>query len=151
MRKYQQIDVYIYQCVPTKSQQFSFNYGLQLRYRMTSTFSLTSNPDWMRIEYAQILTPNLRDTHQYLLPTSCHPKHYCKNIPYSHALRLRRICSDSNMFELRAKVLTNQQHSRRYLKQDMASAIDKTRQRSRDALLSCRPKSAKVGSILSLC
>ena len=26
------------------------------------------------------------DTHQYLLPTSCHPKHYCKNIPYSLAL-----------------------------------------------------------------
>ena len=39
------------------------------------------------------------DTHQYLLPTSCHPKHCCKNIPYSLALRLRRICSDSNMFE----------------------------------------------------
>ena len=91
------------------------------------------------------------DTHQYLLPTRCHPKHYCKNIPYNHALRLRRICSDSNMFELRAKVLTNQQHSRRYLKQDMASAIGKTRQRSRDALLSCRPKSAKVGTLLPLC
>ena len=27
---------------------------------MTSTFSLTPNPDWMRIEYAQICTPNLR-------------------------------------------------------------------------------------------
>ena len=38
MRKYQQIDVYIYQSVPT-SQQFSLNYGLQLRYRMTSTFT----------------------------------------------------------------------------------------------------------------
>ena len=34
------------------------------------------------------------DTHQYLLPTSCHPKHFCKNVPYSLALRLRRICSD---------------------------------------------------------
>ena len=52
------------------------------------------------------------DTHQYLLPTSCHPKHCCKNIPYSLALRLRRICSDSNTFELRAKELTNQLHSR---------------------------------------
>ena len=43
------------------------------------------------------------DTHQYLLPTSCHSKHCCKNIPYSLALRLGRICSDSNTFELRAK------------------------------------------------
>ena len=88
------------------------------------------------------------DTHQYLLPTSCHPKHCCKNIPYSLALRLRRICSDSNTFELRAKELTNQLHQRGYLKQDIASAIDKARQRSRDALLSYRPKSAEVGTIL---
>ena len=91
------------------------------------------------------------DTHQYLLPTSCHPKHCCKNIPYSLALRLRRICSDSNTFELRAKEpkeLTNQLHSRGYLKQDIVSAIDKARQRSRDALLSYRPKSTEVGTIL---
>ena len=88
------------------------------------------------------------DTHQYLLPTSCHPKHCCKNIPYSLALRLRRICSDSNTFELRAQELTNQLHRRGYLKQDIASAIDKARQRSRDALLSYRPKSAEVGTIL---
>ena len=33
------------------------------------------------------------DTHQYLLPTSC-----CKNVPYSLALGLRRICSDSATF-----------------------------------------------------
>ena len=85
---------------------------------------------------------------QYLLLTSCHPKHCCKNIPYSLALRLRRICSDSNTFELRAKELTNQLHQRSYLKQDIASAIDKARQRSRDALLSYRPKSAEVGTIL---
>ena len=82
------------------------------------------------------------------IPTSCHPKHCCKNIPYRLALRLRRICSDSNTFELRAKELTNQLHSRGYLKQDIASAIDKARQRSRDALLSYRPKSTEVGTIL---
>ena len=44
------------------------------------------------------------------------------------------------MFELRAKELINQLHSSGYLKQDIASAIDKARQRSRDALLSYRPK-----------
>ena len=32
------------------------------------------------------------DSHQYLLPTSCHPRHCCKNILYSLALRIRRIC-----------------------------------------------------------
>ena len=32
------------------------------------------------------------DTHQYLSPNSCHPKHCTTSIPYSQALRLRRIC-----------------------------------------------------------
>ena len=81
-------------------------------------------------------------------PTSCHPKHCCKNIPFSPALGLRRICSDSNTVELRAKELTYQLHRHMYMKQDIASAIDKARQRSRDTLLSCRPKSAEVGTIL---
>ena len=44
--------------------------------------------------------------------------------------------------------LTNQLHHRGYLKQDIASAIDKARQRSRDDLLSYRPKSVEVGTIL---
>ena len=32
------------------------------------------------------------DTHQYLLHTSCHPNHVKKSIPFSLALRIRRIC-----------------------------------------------------------
>ena len=47
------------------------------------------------------------DTHQYLLPSSCHPKHCSKNIPYSLALRLRRICTDTETFALRSKELTD--------------------------------------------
>ena len=111
--------------------------------------SLTPNLDKMSIEYAQIFTPNLRiTTNIFYPPVSCHPKHCCKDTPYSLALCLRRICSDSNIFELRAKELTNQLHRHGYLKQDISSAIDKARQMSRDALLSCRPKSAEVGTIL---
>ena len=41
------------------------------------------------------------DSHQYLLPTSCHPPHCSKNIPYSLAQRIRRICSDDETFEKR--------------------------------------------------
>ena len=52
------------------------------------------------------------------------------------------------MFELRAKELTNQLHSSGYLKHDIASAIDNARQRSRDDLLSYRPKSAEVSTLL---
>jgi hypothetical protein len=34
------------------------------------------------------------DKHQYLSPQSCHPKHCTKSIPYSQALRIKRICSN---------------------------------------------------------
>ncbi|XP_071153486.1 uncharacterized protein [Mytilus edulis] len=36
------------------------------------------------------------DTHQYLSPESCHPPHCTKSIPYSQALRIRRICSSED-------------------------------------------------------
>ena len=57
------------------------------------------------------------DSHQYLLPTSCHPPHCSKNIPYSLALRIRRICSDDETFEKRSKDLSEQLKQRDYQKQ----------------------------------
>ena len=41
------------------------------------------------------------DTHQLLNRTSCHPNHTKKGIPYSQALRMRRICSEDGFFENR--------------------------------------------------
>ena len=76
------------------------------------------------------------DTHQYLLPTSCHPKHCCKNVPYSLALRLRRICSDSDTFESRARELTYHLCKRGYQKQEISLAIEGARQQKREDLLS---------------
>ncbi len=38
------------------------------------------------------------DTHQYLSPESCHPKHCTTSIPYSQSLRLRKICSRDEDF-----------------------------------------------------
>ena len=45
------------------------------------------------------------DTHQFLDPTSCHPNHCKKEIPYSQALRLNRICSDNETFDKRCSDL----------------------------------------------
>ena len=42
---------------------------------------------------------------QYLLPSSCHPGHITKNIPYSLAYRLRRICSSEDSFQIRLEQL----------------------------------------------
>ena len=45
------------------------------------------------------------DSHQYLQSSSCDPFH-CKNgIPYSQALRLNRICSETNSFDKRCNDL----------------------------------------------
>ena len=41
------------------------------------------------------------DTHQFLDPSSSHPYHCKKGIPYSQALRLNRICSDNESFDKR--------------------------------------------------
>ena len=42
------------------------------------------------------------DKHQHLLYSSCHPSHTKKAIPFSLALRLRRICSTDETFNTRA-------------------------------------------------
>jgi hypothetical protein len=32
------------------------------------------------------------DKHQYISPSSCHPKHCFKSIPFSQAIRIKRVC-----------------------------------------------------------
>ena len=81
------------------------------------------------------------DTHQYLLLTSCHSKHCCKNVPYILALCLRRICSDSDTFESRARELTDHLCKWGYQKQEISLAIERAWQQKREDLLSYRPKS----------
>ena len=48
------------------------------------------------------------DTHQYLLYSSCHPKHTKQSLPYGLAFRLRRICSSDDALATRVDQL--QQH-----------------------------------------
>ena len=59
------------------------------------------------------------NTHQYLLHTSCHPRHIRKSIPFSLALRIRRICSTTEKFQQRTnellEFLCKRGHRRQYV------------------------------------
>ena len=54
------------------------------------------------------------DKHQYLLHSSCHPFHTKRAIPFSLALRLRRICSSDETFTLRTNELIQYLNNRGY-------------------------------------
>ena len=71
------------------------------------------------------------DTHQYLLPSSCHPKHCRRNVPYSLALRIRRICSNPIHLSLGHRVIgptskTRLQHTIN-IHSDLESQVKKKR------------------------
>ena len=65
------------------------------------------------------------DRCQYLLPSSCHPSHVTKNIPYSLALRLVRICSQSSQLLKRLDELKSFLYSRDYPKQVIEFSISR--------------------------
>ena len=66
------------------------------------------------------------DKDQYLLYSSSHPIHTKKSIPYSLALRLRRICSKEDSFNIRATelelYLTKRGYKNRFVKSQIARA-----------------------------
>ena len=53
-----------------------------------------------------LYTQKPTDKHQHLLYSSCHPLHTKNAIPFSLALRLRRICSTDETFNIRTAQLT---------------------------------------------
>ena len=67
------------------------------------------------------------DTHQYLLHTSCHPSHIKKSIPFSLALRIRRICSTTERFQQRTnellEFLSKRRHRRQYVQSQINNAF----------------------------
>ena len=54
------------------------------------------------------------DTHNYLHSKSCHPKHLKDSLPYSQALRLKRICSQNNELNIHCEKLKRQFIARGY-------------------------------------
>ena len=77
----------------------------------------------------------LLNTHQFLDPTSCHPYHCKKGIPYSLALRLNRICSDNEIFVRRGNDLEKWLMERGYNEKMLRKQKLSAREHSRNDLL----------------
>ena len=75
------------------------------------------------------------DTHQFLHPSSCHPYHCKKAIPFSQALRLNRICSDDIEFENRCEDLYDWLIERGYKHKVVEDQIKRACAFDRDDLL----------------
>ena len=80
------------------------------------------------------------DKHQYLLKSSCHPSHTKQSIPFSMALRLRRICSTDEFFSRRSNVLTTHLIKREYQHRFLKEEIEKVRQIPRSKALETSTK-----------
>ena len=65
------------------------------------------------------------DKHQHLLYSSCHPLNTKNAIPFSLALRLRRICSIEEMFNIRTAQLTTYLLKRGYKRNFLTKQIQR--------------------------
>ena len=76
---------------------------------------------------------------QYLLPTSCHPGHVTKNIPFSLGYRLLRICSSKITFNQRLEELRQDLLSRQYPPKIVDDAFKRVR---------CIPRSEALKKVI---
>lgn len=79
------------------------------------------------------------DTHSYLHFTSAHPSHTLKGGPYSQFLRLRRICSKEETFQMRGLEMIGHYLDRGYPKQILLHAMEKAHSMSREESLAIKP------------
>ena len=91
------------------------------------------------------------DRCQYLLPSSCHPSHISKNIPYNLCYRLLRICSERDTLKTRLDELKDLLLSREYRKNVVEDAIKRVLGISREEALQrvTKKKSDRTVFVLS--
>ena len=65
-------------------------------------FSISTSCAFLKIEFKPVFYKET-DTHNYLHFSSFHPDHCKRAIPYSHFLRLRRLCSDDDDFMIKSR------------------------------------------------
>ena len=80
------------------------------------------------------------DKHQYLSPQSCHPKHCSKSIPFSQALRVKRICSTEEKTKQRLGELRGHLKKRGYSNRNIKTGFKKAASVDRKVLLQYNKK-----------
>ena len=83
------------------------------------------------------------DSHLYLPPSSCHPKHVFKAIPFGVATRLKRNCSDETFFAERTAEYKGYLLNQGYPSKLVDDQFSKASAISRNDLLRARGKEAK--------
>ena len=86
---------------------------------------------------------------QYLLPSSCHPGHITRNIPYSLAYRLLRICSKRETFKLRLEELRQDLLLRSYKHKIIEDAFKRIMQIERSEAIKRVNKVKKDNTVLA--
>ncbi|XP_033729648.1 uncharacterized protein LOC117318802 [Pecten maximus] len=91
------------------------------------------------------------DTHRYLRPSSCHPPHTTRSIPYSQILRIRRIVSDDDDFRRRCVELRSHLLNRGYGAALIDREIDRVKELDRASTLEYkdRPKTGRVPCVVT--
>ena len=87
------------------------------------------------------------DTNQLLHRTSRHPGHTKKGIPYSQALRIRRICSEDRFFDRRVGELKGWLVNRGYKEEEVDQQIEGVRSCDRVGLLNRQKKDRSDGRV----
>ena len=80
------------------------------------------------------------DGHLYLLPSSSHPKHNVSSIPYSIALRIKRICSTPEFLNSRLQEYKAYLVARGYDPQMVQEQFDRANKQERSILLKPQKK-----------
>ena len=120
----------------------SFHHSIKFTYEPSCTSNnFLDTKSTLKDECVQIdLHTKPTDSHQYLLPTSCHPKHITNNIPKGLAIRVKRICSSANTCNRRLKELRGHLRKRGYKKRTIDRAFEATSNMERGELLHYREK-----------
>jgi hypothetical protein len=84
--------------------------------------------------------PKPTDKHQYLSPSSCHHNHCFKSIPFSQAIRVKRICSTVEATKQRLGDLRHHLKRRGYNDKVIESGFSKASEIDRNDLLDYKEK-----------